>query len=162
LVAGTIAACVPTAVIAHVSEHYLSAASFFFALLFAVALDGGAVRPLGSNRQILFTCGVIVFLLAHVVGFLTKESAAARTGAWDLREGLRLYMALRDLPAGTRIRRVRDSGAPRYYSLYDEPNAGLVVLTESVRERKGWRWDAGPVDVTIRLNAEAQYVIENK
>jgi hypothetical protein len=153
LLGALLAACLPLALVSHVSEHYLAAPVFFFSLLFMIAV-GPKTAGVRSSRHWLAPLGVSLYLLLHMHGFVTKELAADETGKRDLRDGRALFAQTKDMPSGTTIGFVADVGAPSYYSCYTTPTGFAVLALEGIRAGKRWSLTEGPADLTIHLTRD--------
>jgi hypothetical protein len=159
LLSAGLAACFPLALVSHVSEHYLAAPTFFFSLLFMIAL-GPRTSRVGSFRHSLASLVVILYLSLHTYGFVTKELAAAETGRRDLIDGRALFARTKDMPSDTTIGFVADAGAPSYYSCYTTPSGYVELQLEAARAGKRWRLIPGLGDLTIHLTHDGRLVAQ--
>lgn len=122
------AAFFPMVLMRHVSENYLTASAFFFALAFALALDR---RLLTTPTRRTLTLALAAALVAtHTVGWTSKLAVLRATGEESVRQAALYYPAVATLPE-TALVELKSTAAPPAvppYSMYGSVNPRGVLF----------------------------------
>jgi len=137
---GLLSSPIPIVLMKHVSESYLTAAIFWYTLVFAIAFDGWSKgrgreaseggRQTAEGRGGWRGAAIAVLLLAigaHVVAFCEKAQLTAASSAAEVRAAWQGIAILRTLPPGTTVAFDLAPPAADHYSSYRVFLAGSAI-----------------------------------
>lgn len=122
------AAFFPMVLMRHVSENYLTPSAFFFALLFALALDRRLVTT--PTRRTLTLALAAALVAVHTVGWTSKLAVLRATGQESVRQAALYYPAVATLPE-TALVALKNAAPPPPvppYSMYGSVNPRGVLF----------------------------------